>query len=607
MDIDMAKKSVVKNLKSGDFRKDMENYTSGLQTTEMNLAVNKGKNPVLMKASSSGHWEEQVVGYQFACECGACFDDMNDLNQHQFAASLNGEQGHSANVQVPITERVWVEDPEPEPEETEPEPEETEPEPETPSGGDDSGGGSGQQQEETPPSNSEPETPSGSGDSGSGGNDGNQGQESTPPPSTTQTPTETPTTETPTESPTESPTTERPTEETTESPSGTSDRPSGSTDRPSTTQTPTTESTPESDVDVADPTDATEEEGSGKRHGFWDWIREQVDRVRERIRSISSTFGLSFEPIMRRVRDFVGAETAVGKRLDGIADDLYGDSDTTNPINSSLKDSLDAAAASMDKEGVADITEVMRTNGKDVASQGLFMVAADMNDKSFELLNQFADTNMSAMRDTIDGMAGEDGMLSQEDQQMVFEEYKNLLMGYSAYGEGAVEGINELYDTDTDSIDKATDGLHKVMESEATPLYESIREFEEKYGLTDEQKKELDAIEVEGMPKYSEYQTLAEREAAAEKESSADKESGKEGSKDDKDKTGKDKDKDASEDESDGKESSSVEDSQDGKKGSVKKAAAVVKPNRGDVAYNRFGDVVEAANKGMSGPVMERE
>ena len=61
-------------------------------------------------ASSSGHWEEQVVGYQYACNCGACFSSEAEINQHQFEASLNGQQGHTGVDSIAITERVWVED-----------------------------------------------------------------------------------------------------------------------------------------------------------------------------------------------------------------------------------------------------------------------------------------------------------------------------------------------------------------------------------------------------------------------------------------------------------------------------------------------------------------
>jgi hypothetical protein len=292
------------------------------------------------------------------------------------------------------------------------------------------------------------------------------------------------------------------------------------------------------------------------------------------------------------MRDFVGINTPIGMKLDSIADNLYGDSDTTTPINDSLKGSLDAAAESIDKEGVADIKETMRSNGKDIASAGVFLTAADMNDKSFDTLNQFADASMSAMRDTIDGMADENGKLSAEDQKMVFEEYKNLLAGYGAYGEGAIEGINELYDTDTISVDKATEGLHKVMESETTPLFESIRIFEDKYCLSAEQKKELDAIEVPGMPKYSEYRTLEERAAAKEAGKESEKEAGKES-----DGTGK---------KDEGKGTSSAETGRNASNSShVKKSGA--KQSRYEETYNHFKDVVDADKKGMSGPVMERE
>ena len=63
----------------------------------------------------SDAWDEQVwhdgqeIGYQYTCKCGAYFEDMTTLNQHQFQASLNGESGHDANWAIPIFSEGYYE------------------------------------------------------------------------------------------------------------------------------------------------------------------------------------------------------------------------------------------------------------------------------------------------------------------------------------------------------------------------------------------------------------------------------------------------------------------------------------------------------------------
>ena len=104
-----------------------EETEAGKELGASEEAAGNGNSPILMQASSSGHWEEQVVGYQYVCQCGACFPDSGSLINHQIPAELNGDSGHQAYDTAPIIERVWVEDPEPTPE-PEPEPEPT-PEP----------------------------------------------------------------------------------------------------------------------------------------------------------------------------------------------------------------------------------------------------------------------------------------------------------------------------------------------------------------------------------------------------------------------------------------------------------------------------------------------
>ena len=54
-------------------------------------------------------WDEQVwhdgevTGYQYSCNCGACFGSKAEINQHQFEAALNGDTNHTGVAEIPIT------------------------------------------------------------------------------------------------------------------------------------------------------------------------------------------------------------------------------------------------------------------------------------------------------------------------------------------------------------------------------------------------------------------------------------------------------------------------------------------------------------------------
>lgn len=53
--------------------------------------------------------DNEITGYNFGCQCGAQFNDIDSLTQHQFEASLNGESGHAAHYQIPITSDCYYE------------------------------------------------------------------------------------------------------------------------------------------------------------------------------------------------------------------------------------------------------------------------------------------------------------------------------------------------------------------------------------------------------------------------------------------------------------------------------------------------------------------
>lgn len=55
-------------------------------------------------------WHDgKVIGYQYVCECGACFNNREEMNQHQFTAALNSEAGHTAHDTASITSKGYYE------------------------------------------------------------------------------------------------------------------------------------------------------------------------------------------------------------------------------------------------------------------------------------------------------------------------------------------------------------------------------------------------------------------------------------------------------------------------------------------------------------------
>ena len=55
-------------------------------------------------------WHDgKITGYQYYCNCGACFSSMDAVNQHQFEAALNNESGHTGVVSLPVTSEGYYE------------------------------------------------------------------------------------------------------------------------------------------------------------------------------------------------------------------------------------------------------------------------------------------------------------------------------------------------------------------------------------------------------------------------------------------------------------------------------------------------------------------
>ena len=53
--------------------------------------------------------DDETIGYQYLCKCGASFSSTNAVNQHQFEATLNNESGHDSHWAVPITSEGYYE------------------------------------------------------------------------------------------------------------------------------------------------------------------------------------------------------------------------------------------------------------------------------------------------------------------------------------------------------------------------------------------------------------------------------------------------------------------------------------------------------------------
>lgn len=186
------------------------------------------------------------------------------------------------------------------------------------------------------------------------------------------------------------------------------------------------------------------------------------------------------------------------------------DSDLLKQMQESVQADTGAVVEGVGVDGISDITEQMTANGASMAETGALNVAAGMNQESLNALQTLSAENMNLLQTQVTGLLDENGELPEEMKADVAGELKALYDGYAAYGAGAEAKLAELYGTDSKTYQEGMTGLATVMQAEAGPLYATMQQLDEQYGLfTEEDMTYFAEHPITGMDAYA-SETTAE-------------------------------------------------------------------------------------------------
>lgn len=186
------------------------------------------------------------------------------------------------------------------------------------------------------------------------------------------------------------------------------------------------------------------------------------------------------------------------------------DSDLLKQMQESVQADTGAVVEGVGVDGISDITEQMTANGASMAETGALNVAAGMNQESLNALQTLSAENMNLLQTQVTGLLDENGELPEEMKADVAGELKALYDGYAAYGAGAEAKLAELYGTDSETYQEGMTGLATVMQAEAGPLYATMQQLDEQYGLfTEEDMTYFAEHPITGMDAYA-SETTAE-------------------------------------------------------------------------------------------------
>ena len=163
------------------------------------------------------------------------------------------------------------------------------------------------------------------------------------------------------------------------------------------------------------------------------------------------------------------------------------DSDLLKQMQESVQADTGAVVEGVGVDGISDITEQMTANGASMAETGALNVAAGMNQESLNALQTLSAENMNLLQTQVTGLLDENGELPEEMKADVAGELKALYDGYAAYGAGAEAKLAELYGTDSEMYQEGMTGLETVMQAEVGPLYGTMQQLDEQYGLFTEE------------------------------------------------------------------------------------------------------------------------
>lgn len=220
----------------------------------------------------------------------------------------------------------------------------------------------------------------------------------------------------------------------------------------------------------------------------------------------------SMAPILETVGKVVGKDTDLGKSLIGFSDTLkHVDGSGTTSSKTGGKDNTDvttditSSAKSLSSAKSTDITTAMKNNGVNIAKQGTLLNIAETPESELQVSKGISEESVKALETTMNEKAV-NGSLDEETKTLMADSYMRMMSGLNSYDTGAKETIATEYVDDTEKQEKATRGLGKTLRTVTAPIYDSLKQMDEKYHfLSDEQKETLNNYQLTGVTNYNDY------------------------------------------------------------------------------------------------------
>ena len=218
----------------------------------------------------------------------------------------------------------------------------------------------------------------------------------------------------------------------------------------------------------------------------------------------------SMAPILETVGKVVGKDTDLGKSLIGFSDQLkqVTGSDKTSSKTGEKDDvttDITSSAKSLSSAKNTDITTAMKNNGVNIAKQGTLLNIAETPESELQVSKGISEESVKALETTMNEKAV-NGFLDEETKTLMADSYMRMMSGLNSYDTGAKETIATEYVDNTEKQEKATRGLGKTLRTVTAPIYDSLKQMDEKYHfLSDEQKETLNNYQLTGVTNYNDY------------------------------------------------------------------------------------------------------
>ena len=241
----------------------------------------------------------------------------------------------------------------------------------------------------------------------------------------------------------------------------------------------------------------------------------------------------SLKPILDTVKGFAGEDSQIGKALGGISEKLDTAQEVEKTKNNSNKDVHDLTAAStgdrlentlkdpmnaatgaytkgigLDANYQKQMEKHLSDNGNKLVRDNVILTVANQGRDSKEL--QQVSILMDDVTTTLEMTAtnaAKDGKLDDNTKKDIANKYMSIIHGLDAYDDGIQNGISSVYHGDAESQARGNVGLSTLNDLTVGSVYGSLKSLETQYGdiLSDEQRKELDSLQIRGVESYSDY------------------------------------------------------------------------------------------------------